>query len=119
VIAMRSKPALSYFPFSIAAWDRITGDLTDKQILALHRLVSRYATQGGLPNDDHALAAIARTDLRAWLKMKRSLAIKFPGERWVWPEIDQRIAHRQKVSVQKSSAGIIGNRNRWKQERRH
>jgi uncharacterized protein YdaU (DUF1376 family) len=107
-------PKLLYLPFSISTWDRLTDDLTDRQERAFYRLIAHYATHGELPKAETALANIARQDLRTWRKMRAALAGKFPNGGWEWPEIDQLIAHREKLSGKRSVAGSIGNYRRWK-----
>jgi uncharacterized protein YdaU (DUF1376 family) len=109
-----AKPKLILFPIPIHAWDKLTSDLDAKQERALYRLVAFYAEHGGVPINDEAMAAIARVDIRTWRKsMRATLALKFPVEGWRWPEIDQRIAHFEKVSVQKSLAAQQANLKRW------
>lgn len=111
---MERKPKLQIFPLTMRAWERISGDLNDKEARSLWRLVARYAEQGGLPIDDKELARIARVDVRTWRNgLRRVLAIKFPQEGWRWPEIDQRIERQRKYLLKKSAAGITGNAKRW------
>lgn len=111
---MERKPKLQIFPLTMRAWDRVTGDLSDRETRSLWRLVAYYGEHGGLPIDDISLARIARVDVRTWRNGLRGvLAIKFPQEGWRWPEIDQRIERQQKYLLKKSAAGITGNAKRW------
>lgn len=109
---MRSK--LLYFPIALTAWGKLTSGLTDAQERALFRLVAYYAEHGGLPLDDEALAQIARVHPKTWQRtFRHKLAFKFPVEGWRWPEIDQQIARREKIAVERSAAGKAGATKKW------
>ena len=110
---MQDKPKLPYFPLTNAAWRSVCADLDPADRCILWELVARYGELGFLPNDDKALANITHLTLRRWLKVKPRLAPKFPLEGWRWPEIDQKIMHREKISVERSLLGTRGNVRRW------
>lgn len=105
--AMKHK--LTVLPIHLPVWLEIIESLTAEETRALTFLIAAYCRVGFLPNDDKALAQIARVTLKEWLKMRPRLALKFPREGWVWPEIDQAIERRTKIMGTKSAAA----RKRW------
>src|SRR3954471_18823195 len=95
---------LTILPIPLPRWLELIENLTIEERSAFTYLVAAYCRDGLLPNDDHALAQAARVTLRAWLKMRSRLALKFPVEGWHWPEIDATIARREKISGKRSDA---------------
>lgn len=104
---------LTILPIPLPRWLEIIESLNVAERSAFTYLVAAYCRDGGLPNDDKVLAQIARVSMRTWLHMRPRLALKFPVEGWRWPEIDQCIARRQKITGIKSAAGTKGNFVRW------
>ena len=104
---------LIILPIPLPAWLALINDLSVLERSAFTFLVASYCRHGFLPNDDVALAQIARVSGKTWLKIRPRLALKFPREGWRWPEIDQVIQKRVEKSGKRSRAGTQGNFKRW------
>lgn len=107
------KHKLTILPIPLPVWLTLIDNLTAEETRAFTFLIATYCRDGFLPNDDRALAQIARVRLRTWLKMRPRIALKFPREGWVFPEIDQAIERRIKLLGKRSRAGVEGNFKRW------
>ena len=104
---------LTFLPLPINRWHELAENLSDIEFRALFRLICSYARTGGLPANDEELARIARVHSKTWLRMRPKIALKFE-EGWRSSEIDAQIAHRQKISGERSRAATISHIKRAK-----
>jgi uncharacterized protein YdaU (DUF1376 family) len=97
---MTAKP---WMPLYIADYLADTGHLGAAQSGAYLHLIMHYWQNGSLPDDDLALARIARMTPLEW-KKNRAIIAAFFESGWVHKRIDRELAHAADVSRKRRAA---------------
>lgn len=92
-----------WMPLYIADYLADTAHLNAAQSGAYLHLIMHYWQTGGLPNDDDALARIARLTSREWRRERETLSAFFE-DGWRHKRIDIELAHALEISSKRRSA---------------
>lgn len=97
---MTAKP---WMPLYIADYLADTAHLGAAQSGAYLHLIMHYWQNGGLPEDEAALARIARMSPSEW-KRNRPIIVAFFGQDWRHKRIDAELAHAADVSSKRRAS---------------
>jgi len=94
-------------PLHIGDYLGDTGHLTNAQHGSYLLLIMHYWLNGGLPNDDGQIQAIARAPPSEWPKIREAIASFFHHE-WRHKRIDREIRRHRIISAKRALAGKRG-----------
>jgi uncharacterized protein YdaU (DUF1376 family) len=97
----------AWMPLYWGDYLRDTRDLSTLQHGAYLLLIGHYWQHGGLPADEHRLAAVAGLPLSTWRRISPAIAAKFRPD-WRHRRIDTEIAKVERVLMQRRVAGAKG-----------
>jgi uncharacterized protein YdaU (DUF1376 family) len=105
----------AWMPFYVGDYLRDTSRLSTEQHGAYLLLIMDYWVNGALPDDDAALATIARLTPAAWKRMRGSLAGFFQVEGGCWnhKRIDHERSRTFAITELRRMAGSSGADKRW------
>lgn len=112
---MIAKPDL-YMPIVIADYLGDTMHLTRDQHGGYLLLLMAYWRRGGpLPDDDSALAQIAKATPQEWRRLRKALSPFFTidGGHWAQGRADKELERARKLIEDRSTAGRRGAQSRW------
>lgn len=101
-----------WMPLYVADYLADTGHLSTRQHGAYLLLIMHYWQKGGLPQDERALARIARLTAAEWRTDFEAIAELFE-EGWRHKRIDAELAKTAKISSKRKEAGKAGAKARY------
>jgi uncharacterized protein YdaU (DUF1376 family) len=108
-----------WMPLYIGAYLRKTARLTTEQHGAYLLLIMDYWVNGPLPDDDAALAQVARLSIRRWRSMSATVRAFFTqmDGKLFHERIERELETAGRITVKRSKAGKAGADARWGIER--
>lgn len=108
----------TWMPLYVAAYRKKTARLTCEQHGAYLLLIMDCWVDGPLPDDDVALAQVARLELREWKKMRPVIQRFFAvvDGRWLNERVEEEREKAQRLSAARRESGRQGGRPRKQTE---
>lgn len=105
----------AWMPLYIGDWDGDTADLSCEEDGAYGRLVRSYWRKGPPKDDDLTLSRIVRMDLRAWKKLRPTLAAFFQIGEGVWrhKRVDAELVRWSDKKAAASAKAQAAAEKRW------